>query len=246
MKKTKKILKWIIGGGSLIYILIILFPQFIFTNKLEYKNFSVYYNSNEVSTEKLKSILNNAEQLLKSTELFENRITQDVFIYDNFSVFAFFAPLSRKAFAVNYPLTQNIFLSKSSISEDLIFRNGENNNQRTLSGVIAHETTHSLLENKLGTIKYKIFPSWKNEGYCDFIANESSYDEQEGLSWICNKKENSNNPSFKYFKYRLITDYLFKERKISMEEFLTKKFDLDELNEDIKEKYCTQQGVKMH
>ena len=31
-----------------------------------------------------------------------------------------------------------------------------------------------------------------------------------------------------------------------MEEFLTKKFDLDELNEDIKEKYCTQQGVKMH
>ena len=108
------------------------------------------------------------------------------------------------------------------------------------------QTTHSLLENKLGTIKYKIFPSWKNEGYCDFIANESSYDEQEGLSWICNKKENSNNPSFKYFKYRLITDYLFKERKISMEEFLTKKFDLDELNEDIKEKYCTQQGVKMH
>jgi hypothetical protein len=155
----------------------------------------------------------------------------------------FFALFSRKAFAVNYPITQNIFLSKSSITENSILRNGKENNKRTLSGVIAHETTHSLLENNLGIVKYKLLPSWKNEGYCDFIANESSFNKQKGLQDICNYKDNSDIPSFKYFKYRIITEYLFEERKITLEKFLNDDFELEEINKNLKKKYCTQQSI---
>ncbi|MBJ7882508.1 hypothetical protein [Gelidibacter salicanalis] len=240
MKKTKKILNWFFGGISLTYILIIIFPQFIFANKLEYKNFSVYYHSNEINTENLKSVLEESQKLLMTTKLFETEINQDVFICNSYNEFSFFALLSRKAFAVHYPITQNIFLSKSSISDNYILRNGERNNKRTLSGVIAHETTHSLLENKLGTLKYKLLPTWKVEGYCDFVANESSLNEQKGFKDICIDKENSNSLAFKYFKYRISTQYLFNERKISMEEFLNNNFDLNEINENLKEKYCTQ------
>lgn len=243
MKKIKKTVNWLLGGISLTYILIIIFPQFLFAYKLEYKNFSVYYHYNDVSVDKLKLILDKSEHLLMKSDLYDSEIDQNLFICSSFNEFTFFALLSRKAFAVNYPITQNIFLSKSSISENFIFRNGTNNNKRTLSGVIAHETTHSLLENYLGTIKYKLLPNWKNEGYCDFIANESSYNEQEGIIEICNEREDMKNPSFKYYKYRLFTNHLLQEKKISVEKFLDDDFDLEKLNKELKNKYCTQHDI---
>lgn len=243
MKKTKKIFNWLLGGISLSYFLVLVFPSFLFANKLEYKSFSVHYHSNDINTEELKIVLDKSESLLYNTELFKKVISQDIFICNGYSEFTFFALISRKAFAVNYPIFQNIFISKSSVSQNYILRNGNENNKRTLSGVIAHETVHSLLENKLGLLKYKLLPSWKNEGYCDFIANESSFNEQKGLTNICNDEVNSESASFKYFKYRKITQYLFEDRKVSLNKFLDEDFDLDKIYNDLKKKHCIQHGV---
>ena len=240
MNKKIKILKWFLKAATITYIIIIILPQLLFANNLEYKSFSVYYHSNDISIENLKLVLDKSEELLKNTELYKAEVKQNIFVCSSFNEFSFFALLSRKAFAVNYPITQNIFLSKSSVSKNMISRNDNRNNKRTLSGVITHETTHSLLENKLGVIKYKLLPSWKNEGYCDFISNESSFDEIEGLKDICNDKENSDIPSFKYFKYRMITKYLFEDKKMSIEKFLKNDFDMEKLNVNIKNKYCTE------
>ncbi len=241
MKKTKKIINWLLGGISLTYAAIIIFPSFLFANNLEYKNFNVYYHSNDINIEELKLVLDKSDRLLKGTELFKIGIHQDIFICSDYNEFTFFALMSRKAFGLNNPISQNIFLSKSSISGNYILRNGEENNKYSLSGVIAHETVHSLLRNELGILKYKLLPSWKNEGYCDFIANESSFNEQKGLQVICNNKDNSDISSFKYFKYRIITEYLFEERKITLEKFLEDDFELEEINENLKKKYCEQQ-----
>ena len=242
MIKTKKIFNWILTGISLSYLLVILSPSFLFENNLEYKNFSVYYHSNDINLEELKLVLNKSERLLKSSELFNTGIKQDIFICNSYNEFTFFALMSRKAFGVYNPISQNIFLSKSSISGNYVLREAKENNKRTLSGVIAHETVHSLLRNELGLLKYKLFPAWKNEGYSDFIANESSFNEHKGLTDICNDEINSESASFKYFNYRIITQYLFQETKISMDDFLDKDFDLENINNNLKIKYCTQQG----
>lgn len=238
MKIKEKIVPWCIIGIFLIYVLTLIFPYYLFANKLEYKNFSIYYHSNDINTEDLKLVLDQSEKLLKTSDLFVEGKKQKIFICSSFSEFAFFAHILYKSFALNYFITQNVFLSKSSISQNSILRNAEENNKRTLSGVIAHETTHSLLENELGIFWYKLLPSWKNEGYCDFIANESSFDQQKGLRNICTN-ENSGTASFEYFKYRIITSYLFEEKKQSVREFLENDFDLNELNKNIKTKYCT-------
>ena len=198
----------------------------------------MYYHSNDINTEELKLVLDKSENLLKKSELFKKGTSQDIFICNGYNEFTFFALLSRKAFAVNYPISQNIFISKSSISQNYILRNGKENKKRTLSGVIAHETVHSLLENKLGLLKYKLLPSWKNEGYCDFIANESSFNKQKGVKEICNDSENKDITSFKYFKYRMITEYLFEERKVTLEKFFDEDFDLENINNNLKKKYC--------
>ena len=89
MKKTKKILNWFFGGISLTYVMILIFPSFLFANSLKYENFTVHYHSNEINEEQLKSVLDKSESLLKTSELFKPEINQDIFICNSFSEFTF-------------------------------------------------------------------------------------------------------------------------------------------------------------
>lgn len=188
------------------YILVILFPQFLFANKLDYKNFEVYYHT-DIDAQEIKYVLDLSADLLKESEL-KRSTNQKVFITDSYNEFTFFALLSRKSFAVNYPVIQNIFLTKSDISQNTITSNNDLYNKRNLSGVIAHETIHSLLEDRLGLLRYKMLPSWKNEGYADFVSKESSYNETKGLKAICNIDVNPQSSSYRYFEYKIVTAYL--------------------------------------
>lgn len=241
MKKIKKITKWTFLGIILVYITLLIFPQIVFANKLEYREFTVYFhNIHKEDIQNLKMIIDKSSELIKQSELYDKEFKQKVFLCESYNEYGFFAPLTSKAFATNYPITHNIFLSKSNISNNSVIRNGKTNNKRTMSGLITHETVHSMLNIKLGTLKYFQLPTWKNEGYCDFIANESSYDKQKGLEEICNDNKTIKNPSFEYFKYRLLTQYLFEDKQISLEEFLNKDFNLNTLNKELNKKYCTQ------
>ncbi len=143
--------------------------------------------------------------LLRTSPLAEKPYHQKLFLCSSFTELTLFSPASGKAFAFNFPLLQNIFLAESVVSRNIIRSNTTVNNARTLSSVIAHKIVHSLLENKLGLITYRMRPAWKNEGYCDFIANEISYNYTQGLQGICRKLAPSSSNSFKYFKARLFT-----------------------------------------
>ena len=66
---------------------------------------------------------------------------------------------------------------------------------------------------------------------------------KKGLTDICNDEVNSESASFKYFKFRKITQYLFEDRKVSLNKYLDEDFDLENINNNLKEKYCTQQSI---
>ena len=51
--------------------------------------------------------------------------------------------------------------------------------QSTLSGVIAHETTHIMIANHLGEVRSAMLPTWQQEGYADHVARESSLTDAE-------------------------------------------------------------------
>lgn len=228
----------------LLYIFILIFPQFLFANKLEHKNFIVYYHSSETKNiEQLISVLDKSNSLLRKSQLYDEDHKQKIFICNSYSEFGFFAPTVKKAFAVHYPIIQNAFFTKSSFQDDRIIRNGKIFNQRTLSGTIAHETTHSLIENRLGFLKYKKLPTWKNEGYCELIAiinNGSFYDEQKGINEICREIE-PDTPIFKYFEYRILTEFVLRNKEKSIDNFLRKDIDYKELKTEFKRQNCTQQ-----
>lgn len=238
MKKAKKVFSYIFSGLGIIYGLVLLFPQLFFANSIEYKNFVVFYHNEDTNIQQLKSVLDKSVELITDSDVFSGEKDQKIFLCNSFGEFALFAPRSRKSFAVTYPLTQNIFLSQSDVGTNQINRNGSENNLRTLSGVIAHEATHVGLENRLGFFKYKLLPTWKNEGYCDYVAQESSYDEKLGWTQICENRFEEDSPSLTYFRYRTYVQYLLEEQQESLDSFLIKDFDIEGISSNSKKVFC--------
>jgi hypothetical protein len=129
------------------------------------------------------------------------------------------------------PLIGNVMVNKIDIADDTVFRNAETDNQRSLSGVIAHEVTHTLIENKFGWANSLNTPGWKKEGYCEYIAGETTIAFAEGARrW----KENPDDDSkYLYFKYHQMVRYLLDDEKISVEELFNRNFDEKNLSEKV-------------
>jgi len=62
-------------------VTIIFFPEPLFANKLEHEQFNVY--SNDKIDENIKVVLNNALNLIKDSELYDERYTYDIFLSHN-------------------------------------------------------------------------------------------------------------------------------------------------------------------
>lgn len=220
--------------GALLYAGAVFFPEFIFRYKAQYGRFTVYYHSG-TDTTGIATVIAKSNSLLQASPLNDIK-EQKVFLCRSYKEFTFFNPFSPSAFAVNYPVTQNIFVAGANIPKDRTSRRGSGN-QRTLSAVVAHETVHSLLERHLGYIRYKMLPIWKNEGYCDYIARESSLPEAEGKEMLCSDKP-PESPSQQYFLYRKWVGYLIDVKKVSHDAVLTQEFDSEKTGAAAREAFC--------
>ncbi len=237
-----KIYKLLNKIGYLIVVIIFLttlFPEFFFEKKISYKSYTIY--TNYKIPEGYKQVIDKSESLIKKSEIYQPKHKQKIFICNNDFLFTLFAKFSRKAFAINNPMTNDIFIADADFSKNKSRSKSKNFNIRTLSGVIAHETCHSLLRNKLklGLIKYRFSSIWKIEGYCDFIAKETSHNFQKGINLLCEQKKNKESKSFEYFKYKLYIDYLIKDKKIKINEILKQDYNIDTLDRKISDKFCS-------
>jgi hypothetical protein len=64
-----------------------------------------------------------------------------------------------------------------------------------------------------------MLPVWKAEGYCEFIARESSFGNTAGMEMF-KKGQNDDSKSFKYFEYRKVMEYLINNQKFSFDEIV--------------------------
>jgi hypothetical protein len=236
MKAIKRTIQISISSLLAVFLMLFLFPKIIFGNKLEYKSFTIY--SHLHPDKNIFTILDSVENLINSSELHKSKTTEyKIYLCNNFSEFSLFAITQRHSFAFNNPLTNNIFISKSDILQNTVQRNGNENNLRTLSGTIAHEITHTLIKDEFGFVKYILLDTWKDEGYSDFIAKESSFDYKKVMMLLCNS-ENPSSPSFKYFKYRFCIEFLIRETHLSIVKIVNDNFNLEELDKEIQKRYC--------
>jgi hypothetical protein len=223
--RAYKIFRYTLTGIFAAYFLTLVFPQYLFAHEVSHKNFKVY--ARQPLDENINRVLDLAEERLVKSPIYDKAVTERIFISDT-AFYTFQYPLSRKSFASTLPGIGHIRINKVDVAGDLVFRDSQTDNQRSLSGVIAHEVTHNLIRKKFGLISsFTSLPNWKDEGYCEYVAGDATLSFEEGSRrW----KENPNNDSkYTYFKYHQMVKYLIDVEKISVEELFNKDFDEKEL-----------------
>lgn len=231
MKPIKLSFKQIFNAVCYFYIGILLLPQTVFSNKMTYKNFTVYYHEASVLDKDIQKVLDEAIRRLEKSTFYNKEYSQKIFLCNNSIEYFFFSGPSYRSLALNHPVTNNVFVSNLK----------ERDKPRSLESIVAHETTHTLLRNKLGLVEaYFKMPSWKNEGYCEYISQESSLKEEVGLEILCDKSTENKTPEFAYFLNKKITEQGLNESKNHFSDWFNKSIDRDSMIIIIQKKYCAQ------
>ena len=219
----------------LLYLGLLLFPEIAFGHKKVYGPFVVY--AHEPLPENLPAVLDSAQNLLKRSEFAGQKPeTYPLFFCSNFLEYAFFSPSASRAFANNNALTGKIIFAKTNVEANRVHSNVLENNNRSLSGTIAHEVTHSQLRKAFGLRKEIQLETWKKEGYCDAIAHESSFNSKMGLRALCSSEAPAS-PSFQYFKYRLYVEYLLNKEQTFIQ-IANQSYNLQQLDQAVSQQHC--------
>ncbi len=209
------------------YLLVLKFPQVLFSSKIEYKGITVY--SSENISEPFR-FLEKTYALIQRSKIHNKSQKFNVYIVKSHAQYRFFAPFSPGSFGIYYPLIGSIFINKIDPVTKRVSR-ATDLRTRALYSVVSHEITHQMLNEDLGFYKFMRLPAWKNEGYSEYISGSTTISEQEGFSMI-KKGEISKTGSGKYFLYAKVTSYLLKDRGISFDEFIKADFNWEELKKN--------------
>ena len=144
-------------------------------------------------------ILARSDKLLRTSPLYDPSLRTHLFLTNGGWRWKALALRSSGAFAVRLALTHNLVFNKTDVQRDKIANALSPGGVRSLSGVIAHETTHILTAHHFGGLNDQLAPAWKREGYADFVAQESSLDE---ATYVALKRRDTNHPAILYYEGR--------------------------------------------
>jgi len=230
--KTYKALRYLAASATLAYIFLLSFPQVLFAYQTSHHNFKVY--SREPLDQNIHSILDSVEAKLSASGINDKGLRPRIFISNSHGLYALLSLyVGRNSFAKGYPVlpTSNVFVNKSDVTKDLVFRNVREYRERSLSGVIAHEVTHLLVREKFGYLKNLTIPAWKQEGYSEYVAGGTLLDLETGVGrWRGNPRDDS---EYRYFKYYMLVKYLLDVKKLSVEDLFTRDFDMQLLEREV-------------
>jgi len=219
-------------AAALGYLLVLSFPQVLFAHEISYRNIAVY--SRQPLGKEIYAVLDRAEARLAASAIQDEGVRPRVFLTGGFNSYAWWGlAVGRSSFGKSYPLlpTGNIFINKSDPARDAVLRRATAHRERSLSGVIAHETTHLLIRRKFGYWRNLTFPVWKKEGYAEYVAGGSTLPYETGVRmW---KAHPSDGTGYQYFKDYMLVRYLLDHDKVSVEDLFNRDVDLRALEQRV-------------
>ena len=203
------------------YFLLLCFPQPLFAYSATYGNITIH--SRGPVEPDIEKVLTGADQRLHRVPFYNNDRARQIYLTGGFKIYALLSNKAYRSFANSVPFINNIMINKADVPADRVFVNREKNNSRSLSGVVAHEVTHLLIRERYGTVAASMMPTWKNEGYCEYIAGDTTIPFEEGIRlWRENPSDDTN---YRYIKYQAMIQYLLEKENISVDDLFTKSFD---------------------
>ena len=210
------------------FVFLLVYPQVLFAHEVSYKNFTVY--SREPIGQDVYALLDKVEVQLQASQINDTSVKPKIFLTNSQKLYSFLSLyIGGNSFGKGFPLlpTSNVFINEADIGRDLVFRKAPANNQRSLSGVISHEITHLHLRKHLGYVKNVTAPTWKKEGYCEYVAAGSTLDYETGVKlWKANP---NNDTGYQYFKFYLLVKHLLEKEGMTVQDFLNRDIDRAEL-----------------
>ena len=220
MYKISSIVLSLIAVG---YLLLLIFPKPLFAHSTRYEGYQVY--SREPLSSDINSVLAESERRLKTSPLYDGSIQRDVYLTSSHGMYALLSHKAYNSFANSIPYIENIIINRSDLAADRVFLNRERNNSRSLSGVIAHEVTHIFIQRRYGLTTSLTLPTWKKEGYCEYIAGDSTITLDEGIRlW---RENPSDDTGYRYIKYHLMVKHLLENEKMSIDDLFAQPLDED-------------------
>ena len=123
---------------------------------------------------RMRSILARSDALVAGSPLAEPGLDRRLFLTQGGWRWDLLALTTPGAFALRRPFRDAIIVNASDVAADRVENGAPVGGVRSLSGVIAHETTHILVADHIGEWRAFMLPGWKSEGYADYVARESS------------------------------------------------------------------------
>jgi len=216
----------------LAYILLLCFPQVLFGHQVSSGNLTVY--SREPLDQNINIVLDRVQQQLARSPINSSEVKPKIFFTNSFRFYSVLSLyIGDNSFGKGYAVlpTTNVFINKSDAANDLVFRDAPARNQRSLSGVIAHEITHLLIRKRYGYWRNLTMPTWKKEGYAEYVAGSSTLDYETGVQmWKANPRDGT---GYQYFKYHILVKYLLEHDKLSVDDLFNREFDLQQLEDRV-------------
>lgn len=102
-------------------------------------------------------------------------------------------------FALSRAGMETIVINRSEPALDKVYREASIGGERSLSGAIAHEMTHGAIRGHFGVLADLRYPQWLREGYCDYVALESTLNDADALKL---SRSAPNEPALSYWRGR--------------------------------------------
>jgi hypothetical protein len=212
------------------YLLLLCFPQVLFAHELSHRNFIVY--SREPLDRSIYDVLDRVESTLAASAI--NDVKPRIFLTSGFDVYALLSLyVGSNSFGKSYAALppDNVFINNADLARDLVFRRAPANNERSLSGVIAHEITHLWMRKRFGYWRNIVIPAWKKEGYADYVAGGSTLDYETGVRmWKANPRDGT---GYQYFKYYMLVRYLLEHDKLGVDALVDRDINMQSLEKRV-------------
>ena len=219
--------------GAILYLALVFFPQIAFAHTLSYKSYRVYTTEplgDELPA--LRAVLDEVDRRLTTSEVYDSAVIHRVFLTPSHRWFAFFAPGSRGAFAVNRQVLHYVLVNESDLAANVVRSGRGSNGRRDLDGVLAHEITHTLLARRFGNLRLLQAQvegrGLREEGYCDFVAQETSFDPERGAAML-RRGERERSASFEYFRWSTAVRQLVDVEGRGVEQVLFGEWDVEDV-----------------
>ena len=236
-RRVFKITSLTVLAGALTIVIIILFPQRLFANRITYKKFSVYANGK--IDDAIKPILDSALTLVQKSELYDPTYEYNIILCNN----SFYNKIDNKILgtgpAARARLHNVIVKVRIDPKENLAFSTFPKYCELDLTNLIAHEMIHCLQANKYGLLKFNPFKHpefWKLEGYPEYISKQrkllgSYYSFVDDIDryvnfkskstdiWVLSEEGGCEVPDY-YYRGTLMIKYLIDARHLSYDQIL--------------------------